>query len=339
MSKQWLTHSNTAFEGYYARFVLPSGASLALVICSVPNASHKPYMVSLTYVPLDTPATQHELWVSNITAKNTGSESFEVVIPGIGFMKSDHHGRTEYSIQDEDAGIFFQATTTSRAPWMPEKFLSSPEGWIANLPLPMHWYVHSIASNSTFSLVLPDAELPAIDTSGSAVAHIEKNWAKSFPKAHIWMQARDDNHGSSLCVAGGKILGLNAFLLGYRSKDLSMDFRPPFALSIAGCSPFLGVDVDWEQRTVTLGVMGLLRKIVIKAQAPKGTFFTLSSPFPEGHRGNYLAQSFQTRIDLEIYKRQRLGKWELMKCDHFEGAALEFGGGHYPFAGTNIRTH
>ncbi|KAE9970141.1 hypothetical protein EG328_006466 [Venturia inaequalis] len=322
MPQQWLTHSKTAFEGYYARFLLPSGASLALVICSVPKASNKPFMVSLTYVPLDAPATRHEIWVPNITSTNTGSESFHILIPGIGFMNSDHHGKIEYSIQDEDTGTMFQATATSRAPWTPEDFSSSPEGWIANLPLPMHC-----------------AKVPPVDTSGTADVHIEKNWAKSFPKAHIWIQARDPDHGSSFCAAGGKILGLNAFLLGYRSEDLNLNFKPPFALSVAGISPFLSVNVNWEQRTVTLSVSGILRKIVIKAKAPKGTFFTLSSPFPEGHRENYLAQSFQAKIDVQIYDRQRITSWRLVKQDHFEGAALEFGGGHYPFAGTNVRTH
>lgn len=254
-------------------------------------------------------------------------------------MQSDYRGNIEYSIQDEETGILFHATTTSRAPWAPKQYTSSPEGWIANLPLPMHWYVHSIASNSTFSLVLPSAKISSMDASGSAVAHIEKNWAKSFPKAHIWMQARDSSHGTSFCAAGGEILGLNAFLLGYRSKDLNLDFKPPFALSVAGLSPFLSMDMDWEQRTVTLSISGPLRKIKIKAKAPKGSFFTLSSPFPEGHRENYLAQSFRARIDVEIYERQRITSWKLLRQDHFEGAALEFGGGHYPFAGTNIRTH
>jgi hypothetical protein len=87
----------------------------------------------------------------------------------------------------------------------------------------------------------------SIDTSSTAWVHQEKNWGNSFPKSHIWIQAR--NGDRRICLAGGVVVPVvKAFLVGYRSKDLDMDFKPPFAMQLFGLSPFMSTRVDWSQR-------------------------------------------------------------------------------------------
>jgi hypothetical protein len=199
--------------------------------------------------------------------------------------------------------------------------------------------VQSLASNCDFELQIPNYDsLAAADTKGHATIHEEKNWAFSFPSAHMWLQARDGDRG--FCCAGGQILGMEAFLLGYRSKDVNVDFRPPFAVRAAGVSPFLSYTHAWEERKFELSVQNFTQKLVVRASAPKGTFFALSSPFPEGHRENFLGQSFKATFEVNIYESSwGLGAWRLVKQDHFENASLEFGGGYYPPAGSEERSH
>jgi hypothetical protein len=132
---------------------------------------------------------------------------------------------------------------------------------------------------------------------------------------------------------------MEAFLVGYRSKDLNVDFRPPFATRVAGLSPFLSFAQKWEDRTVQLSVQSFRQKLVVKASAPKGTFFSLSSPFPEGHRENFLGQSFRATIKVEVYESSWFGSWRLVREDKFEDGSLEFGGGYYPPAGSAERYH
>jgi len=329
-------HSNAVFEGYYSKFDLPSGAHLAVILCEVKGAKERPYMVSFTYVPADSVKVyQRELWVDSLTmSSSTGKSAFKLDAPGVGSITWNEDSSTNYSFQCDD--FTFHATTTSRTPWSPTT--ETPESLLVNLPLPLHWHVQSLASECSFTLELPASyDLPASDKSGPAVVHEEKNWAHSFPSAHMWLQAREGDRG--FCAAGGQILGMEAFLLGYRSPDLNVDYRPPYAARVAGVSPTMSYKTDWESRSFELSVQGLAQKIVIKASAPKGSFFSLSSPFPEGHRENFLGQSFQATIEVNIFERTWLYSWKLVHEDVFEEASLEFGGAYYPPAGSKERFH
>jgi len=330
-------HRTSAFEGYYSKFDLPSGAHLALIICSVRGAKQRPHMVSFSYVPPDdaTKTYQKEVWVDNIDMLTFSKKDYEfgLEVPGMGYARWGADSLAEYRLEHDD--FSFHARTTSRVPW--SKHTETPEGLLVNLPLPLHWHVQSLDSTCEFQLKLPGYDLPSQDRSGEARVHQEKNWARSFPSAHMWLQARDGDRG--FCCAGGQILGLEAFLLGYRSKDLEIDFRPPFAVRVAGLSPFMSYQSDWGNRAFELSVQGLFYKLTVKATAPEGSFFALSSPFPEGHRENFLGQSFQATYEIKIFESNGISPWKLIREDVFQGASLEFGGGYYPPAGTKERFH
>jgi tocopherol cyclase len=324
-------HPNAAFEGYYNKFALPSGAHLVIVVCEVRNAPTNPRALSFVYVPKDASKIYHrDVFPDQLEMKrlDTANNSFVLDIPGIGCIRWNADDTTEYELKHD---LFtFNATTTSRVPW--SESTSTPEGILVNLPLPLHWHVQSLASPCKFSMSIPDYNLPREDTSGNATVHQEKNWAFSFPSAHMWVQCREGDRG--FCCAGGQILGMEAFLLGYRSKDFDFDLRPPFAVRFAGLSPFLSYKVDWENRSFELSAQSFRRKITVNAVAPKGSFFPLSPPFPEGHRTNFLNQSFQATVVVKIYESGWLSPWRLIREETFEWASLEFGGDYYPLAGT-----
>ena len=330
-------HPGATFEGYYCKFDLPSGAHLAVIVCEVRRAKQRPNMVSFTYVPAkDVGKTfQEEVWPRELhfVEYDKQSHAFGLEAPGVGFKRWQGDFTTEYSFEHEY--FTFHAKTTTHRPW--SETVDTPEWLLVRLPLPLHWHVHSLGSECEFELKLKDYDLPLEDRKGKAIVHQEKNWSHSFPSAHMWLQARDGDR--AFCAAGGQILGLEAFLVGYRSKDLSMDFRPPFALRAAGLSPFLSYHSDFNKRSFEMSVQSFRQKLTVTATAPEGSFFPLSAPFQEGHRPNFLNQTYQATFVIRIYESGWLGPWKLVKEDVFKNASLEFGGGYYPFAGTDDEFH
>ena len=328
-------HKNAAFEGYYSKFDLPSGAHIALIVCKVHAAKFRPNKVSFTYVPQDVSKIyQKELFPDAMEMTKTGPDNaFEITIPDVGFVRWHGNSITEYSLKDPS--FTFTGKTSTRTPW--SRTANTPESLLVHLPLPLHWHVHSLASECTYTLSIPGHPLPASQASNTAIVHQEKNWAASFPSAHIWVQARRGD--TSICLAGGQILGMEAFLLGYRSKARSIDFRPPFALRFAGLSPFMTYTADWENRKFSLSVQSFRQKVEVEARAPRGTFFSLSAPFREGHLPNQLAESFQATVRVRVWESGWVGEWALVEEEVFEGGSLEFGAGYYPPRGSEEKFH
>ncbi|KAF2229225.1 hypothetical protein EV356DRAFT_456266 [Viridothelium virens] len=338
-------HLHAVFEGYYSKFTLPSGASLIVIVCSVPKAAKNRHQLSFTYVPADSQnVIQHELWVDDIQRiPYASNNAFEIRVPGVGVMRCPDASTTEYTFRHQQCVL--QAKTSGPQAW--SGFASTPEGLLVYLPLPLHWHVHSLGSIAEYELDFPGtASLPVSDRKGEATVHEEKNWAHSFPSAHMWVQAWDAtsaHHG--VCLAGGKVLGMEAYLVGYRNSrcGLNLTFRPPFALSAMKLSPFMRLHRDWTDRFFELEIYGWNYRIAITAQAPKGTFFSLSAPFHDGHRENYLAQSLAAQATVKVWRRRGwlswlgIGRWERVCEERFEKAALEFGGTYYPLAGNDAR--
>lgn len=328
-------HAGSKFEGYYFKFDMPSKARIALIVCTVPAAREKKNMVAFTYVPANGKNMfQREIWIDGMEMEKTSlGGAFELRMPGIGAVKGDMpSGDMTYDLDTEFYSL--HASTSSRTPW--SSTTDTPEALLVNLPLPLHWHVHSLGSDCKFTLRIPSySALPDVDSEGVAKVHEEKNWAQSFPSAHFWVQAREANR--SICLAGGQILGMEAYLLGYRSEkpQYSMDFRPPLALRVGGMSPTMSLDYNWDDRTFRLALQNWRQKIVVEASAPIGTFFSLSAPFSEGFRKNYLGESFNASIKVQVYEASWLGSWQLKHEDSFEHGSLEFAGGYYPPAGSD----
>jgi tocopherol cyclase len=71
-------------------------------------------------------------------------------------------------------------------------------------------------------------------------------------------------------------------LIGYRSEDIDLDFKPPFTLKISGLPPFISVEIDWENRSVPFNLQTFSLKLVVSAKAPAVSFFTLKLSVPRG---------------------------------------------------------
>jgi len=141
-------HKSAAFEGYYSKFDLPSGAHIALIVCKVHNGRSRPNMISFTYVPKDASKIyQKEVFPDEMEMKTLSPDNaFELTIPGIGFVRWHGNSITEYDIKHES--FTFQGKTTTRTPW--SRTANTPESLLVYLPLPVHWHVHSLASECDY---------------------------------------------------------------------------------------------------------------------------------------------------------------------------------------------
>jgi len=334
-------HHDANFEGWYSKFDLASGAHIALIICSIPNASSRRHMVSFTYYPASGKAVfQREHFVDSIQRVTTdeSTKAFELRVPGMGFMRAASNGTASYQLESEDKSWRLEAQCDSYTAWGADK--TTPEGWMINLPLPLHWHVHSLCSPCTVMLAIPalGAAFPAVDGQSRATVHQEKNWANSFPAAHMWVQAWDAPNARGICLAGGKILYNTAYMLGYRSPTLNLDFVPPFSVSYLNLlSPFLRTTHDWAKRSFSMRVSNWSHMLELKAQAPvEHGWFGLASPFPDGHRANYCRENFRAVLEVLVFRRAGWwpwSGWEEVARQTFEGASLEFAGAYYPERG------
>lgn len=455
-------HPSAAFEGYYAKFRLPSGASIALIVSLVPGAdggggagsrgndvgdgrkdgsseestddlskagsetasskreSDPPYLVSFTYVnQASTKWFQRELkpramrttGYSEDDHASLSSESSQDIEPASedsdrseepihdssGFTISWDDGAFSWSGPTSDIvrwdlrypDLYFSARTTGRihhgsntgqdyngdgspplmkprTPWKPTDTGSTPAGWLANLPLPIQWHVHSLDSTCTFTLHISPSDddsikfsPPLIDRQGQAHVHTEKNWAASFPASYIWVQGRNHDRNTGICIAGGSLIrGVQAYLIGHQLLSSSpngphvdtLTFAPPTSTSILGLSLGLHSDIAYTDRNLTIDVRGWFRRLAVTASAPEGTFFTLSAPLVNGHREGYTVQSFAARIAVKRYERRWVGLggswgrswfagdglgagwgWEWVESGEevYDGGSLEFGGEFY----------
>jgi tocopherol cyclase len=332
-------HPSASFEGYYTKFDLSSGSHIALIICSVPNAETRPHMVSFTYYPKSgKPIFQREHFVDNIEriTINQDTKAFELRVPELGYMRVEADGTSSYNLKAEEWSL--EAKSNTYTAWRSDK--STPEGWMIQLPLPLHWHVHSLCSPCHLKLSIPSLgdSFPPADREGRATFHQEKNWANSFPDAHMWVQAWDADNNKGICLAGGKILGQTAYLLGYRSPTLNLDFVPPFSMSYFNIfAPFMSEKNDWASRTFSLSVSNYFYKLDLKASAPKEHgWFGLATPFPDGHRANFCTESFLATIEAKISERcgwMPWHAWREVRVDRWEGASLEFAGEYFPERG------
>ncbi|KAK8843927.1 hypothetical protein IAR55_006719 [Kwoniella newhampshirensis] len=361
-------HLGTTFEGYYSKFRLPSSASVALIVSSVPAAARKAkshqdlvksraYMISFTYVSPDSKRYyQKEYWPQRFDVDlvgKAGKDGFRIKwdqgefgwdAPGTQ-GSSDSHDTVWWTVHTDE--IHFEATTnltssrSSRTPWRPDDLNSTPAGILARAPLPIQWHVHSIDSPCDFTLNLstsPDElQVDHLDRSGSARVHIEKNWAISFPDSYIWIQTRDHHpddgqeSSSGLCVAGGSLIpGVDAFLVGYSTPTRFLSYAPPTSTSIFGISLGVTREIRYDLGKVELDLKGWWRRLKIEATCPRDTFFHFSAPLNTGHAPDYCAQSFAATVKVQVMERTWPWEgWTKVEGQVFDKGSLEFGGGYY----------
>eukprot|EP00656_Telonema_subtile_P009603 TRINITY_DN14521_c0_g1_i2.p1 TRINITY_DN14521_c0_g1~~TRINITY_DN14521_c0_g1_i2.p1 ORF type:complete len:356 (+),score=53.20 TRINITY_DN14521_c0_g1_i2:176-1243(+) len=138
-----------------------------------------------------------------------------------------------FAINDSTANLDFKTDSLEisfdmkdRVPWDrsgPDS--SGPEGWVGKtLPLPCHYYVHSLGSATNFR-IKSDGET----VQGQGFTHMETNYGQNFPSGWLWVQGVSADGAVQLMLTGGLFnigpIPTHTFLLGFRSPDLNLDLR------------------------------------------------------------------------------------------------------------------
>ncbi|EMD38950.1 hypothetical protein CERSUDRAFT_122465 [Gelatoporia subvermispora B] len=328
-------HLNSGFEGYYCRAQLEDGSTIAIILCSVNTAKHRRNYIHCSHTPLDPEPSgsgfKYDMYpeyfgIETQEPASDGSIPFSINVPGYGGIEvSPTTVKLNLKIPGEEIEVRLELL--NRIQWSTSTPIEGPMGAYAYLSRiqPLNWHVYSTGSDAYYTIITAGHT-----RTGNAVAHLEKNWGRSFPAGWIWCQAFESD-GRRLCLAGGRALpGVQAYLIGYRSLRLTWDFRPPIT-AFLGCigSPWISIQRDSREGWVRLRVRGLRRKLVVNAEAPIDTFVGLSCPLRDGHEPHYAFESFNAQVWVEAWTRRwPWQKWECIEEGLCGGpaAALEFGG-------------
>ncbi|OCF31998.1 hypothetical protein I317_06716 [Kwoniella heveanensis CBS 569] len=321
-------HTSATFEGYYNRFRLPSGASVCLIVSSVPKAKDRPFMISFTHVTRDGREWwQKNYWPKKWDVQRGAGDDYEIHWEtGYFGYKAD---QVYWRLNTDE--VRFSADQPSRGvPWRPDDPSSTPAGIIARLPLPIQWHVHTVEAKTEYSLEVDEINIADRDHSGTAMAHVEKNWAISFPSDYIWMQARNNDRGKGISMAGGSLIpGIQAYLVGYQG-DAFVSFKPPTSTSILGMSLGLHSKIDSIKGVIDLEIVGWFTRLRVHGRCDPNTFFPFAAPLNTGHAPDYTVQSYASDITVEVFRRSWPWlEWTRVEKETFENGAMEFGGGFY----------
>jgi hypothetical protein len=142
----------------------------------------------------------------------------------------------------------------------------------------------------------------------------------------MWAQAVSDDGSAYLTFAGGDLgigpLKAHSYMLGYRSKGRSIDFR-----IAQGFSDSFVDEIDGCNRKFTLEANNDSYMLKLVASAKPETFANLSIPTQTGYQPNGAVESFSATIEVQLYKKSGLlmPSYKLVEKRVFQQAALEFG--------------
>ncbi|RZA24665.1 MAG: hypothetical protein EOP10_09200 [Proteobacteria bacterium] len=209
-------------------------------------------------------------------------------------------------------------------PWEESSFALplGPEGYLAVLPVPLHWYVESLASPTHYSVKVGQEET----IEGDGLAHLEKNWGQVFPKAWNWLQGLSVTDDAQIALGGGAVglgpVDLHAWLAGYRSpkENWTIRFSDPLTKITTEQDPCAG---EFHFKAKRPGL-----EVEIDAKANPDTFGPVAVPTRDGFVENNGAESFSATLVVKTYRLRLKGR-ELTDERTFSNAALEFGARSY----------
>ncbi|WVR06710.1 hypothetical protein IAU60_003742 [Kwoniella sp. DSM 27419] len=319
-------HTSATFEGYYNRFRLPSGASVCLIVSSVPKADNRPFMISFTHVTQDgRDWWQRNYWPEKWDVARGRGDDYSITWENGRF--SFEGGKVSWRLETDE--VQFVAAQPGRGvPWRPEDPSSTPAGVLARFPLPIQWHIHTVQADAIFTLRVKGRDIDPKDEQGTATAHVEKNWAVSFPNSYIWMQARD--RGKGVCIAGGSLIpGVQAYLVGYQG-DSFVSFKPPTSTSILGLSLGVHSEIDSVKGVIDVDIKGWFTRLRVSGKCDPATFFPFAAPLNTGHAPDYTVQTYASEIKVQVYKRSwPWSGWYATEEETFGAGAMEFGGDFY----------
>ena len=224
--------------------------------------------------------------------------------------------RQRWDLQIRD--YHFSGETSSFREWSAD----GPEGFVYNIPgVPLHWYVHSVASNAIYQLTLPSGQVVKPSRS---IGHLEKNWGSAFPKRWLWAQAVSIDGLKQVVLAGGdlgmgtdKIPVVNSvFLVKIRTSQFDFTWNPLMAV-------FNPVQITKLDKTGILVFKGHHGDYIIHVSvtAPSVSFEYCLCPTNKGFLRDSI-ESYASMFEVTIMDKQM----NIRERFTISNGALEFGG-------------
>ncbi|XP_052798495.1 uncharacterized protein LOC128230345 [Mya arenaria] len=258
--------------------------------------------------------------VDNPNVKSPSNFRWEVNNGDIGGYFQQTGNKTE--INFKLSNISFHAEIGHPTLWNEDG--TGPEGWLGYLPLPLHWFVFSLSSQQV-TYTIQNFTSGAVIQGRRGLAHMEKNWGKSFPKSWIWTEGMDPSSNVTFAMSGGLVdfsmLTVQAFLIGYRnpSTGIKLDFRPDNSV--------VSAQMDGCSGSVNISVTSLLYSLKVQLLASPATFSScLLGPETSGFRPACV-ESYDATVKVSVSKRTFVPfVYTSMDEQIIANAALEFGG-------------
>ena len=232
---------------------------------------------------------------------------------------------------------FFSAKISLHTPWGTNG--EGPMGFLSKFPLPLYWFVYSLASSvSEYTFTDRRTNKNITNVGGNVFAHMEKNWGNSFPSGWIWAQGFSVpkpmhetlmSTGSVFALEYGPInlLGFEVigFFFGYRNykKQMLINLSPVNALQ--------KITYDECRGNMKLILKSFKYRVQITMSAPPESFSEcLPGPLNNGFRP-VASESFVAKAKIIVSKKDvrligRRKLWRIIDVQSFSLAALEFGG-------------
>jgi len=334
------------FNGWCVRATEASGASTSAIIGCFERGKATEHLVAVLKRSADGTLSAKQRLVTDAVLGG----AFLWRSPTAGALWLDAAGETlhcrldlrdDYDDDDDDS---LAPTVDIRVNPTPRSLFNA-EGWLRHRPwrwlLPCRYDVWTLHS-------------PSVVDGRSAVAHVEYNCGRTFPKNWIWSQAHHSRGRSTMLLVGGDFLpgaddDSDAGDVAKNSKWRSwLAFRPklPRTWLLAFRSPVVGEinlrtvdrttaavesDVDPANGQLRLSLKSPTHLVEVVVSADPASFFPdrLFVPTPDGFRDDPgSTESFDATAQVRVYEPvdHHFQSFRLLETRSFDAAALEFGG-------------
>jgi tocopherol cyclase len=317
------------FEGWYTRVQDPAtGRSIAVIVASyLPSGEN--YQIGKDYTGYinvlvsegnGAPTLSYTVFPQHTRSLVGGvavtanplplsPAQFRWEADGFGYItQSDIH----LSIPDV---VDIDIDTHNRLPFDRSDTNRRPEGVLAQLPLPLNWFIHSVGSDAHYRIRL--AQSPA-QVEGNGYAHLEKNWGAQFPLGWIWGQGINRDNSAQFVVSRAEVdfvaFVLDAWVFAFRKDGRQWDYR--FDMKDA----VLHSSIEPCAATAHLQVVMATQTLDVEFDAPPDTFGAVSVPSPNGFLENGGVESFSANVKVTVSENGNV-----VAQESFENAAFELG--------------
>jgi tocopherol cyclase len=317
------------FEGWYTRVQDPaSGRSIAVIVASyLPSGEN--YQIGKDYTGYinvlvsegnGAPTLSYTVFPQRTRSLAGGvavaanplpfsPAQFRWEADGFGYItESDIH----LSIPDV---VDIDIDTHNRLPFDRSDTNRRPEGVLAQLPLPLNWFIHSVGSDAHYRFRLAQAPQPI---EGNGYAHLEKNWGAQFPLGWIWGQGINQDDSAQFVVSRAEVdftaFVLDAWVFAFRKDGRQWDYRFDMKNAVLHSS------IEPCAATAHLQAVVGTQTLDIEFDAPPDTFGAVSVPSPNGFQENGGVESFSAKVNVTISENGIVVAQQL-----FENAAFELG--------------